>query len=132
MIYRREEYIEESDENAKFPVKHIEVLVPIDNSKKIFVGQVTLGLQTPLGVQQVPVTFEIEAAEVAEAFAKFERYAEPKIEEARRSIEEELQRMRSEASRRIVRPDELGLGGGLAGLGGGQAGGGKIMPFKPK
>jgi len=121
MIYKAEEYVEECPENPKFPVKHIEVLTPLDGSKKTFVGQVTLGLQTPFGIQQVPISFTIPAETIEEAFREFEKCAEPKIREARQGIEEEIRRLRSEVSRRIVRPDELGLGGG-----------GNIIDFKPR
>jgi hypothetical protein len=112
MIYKREEYVEEAGESAKFPVRHIEVFTPQDGSKPRFVGQVALGFETPMGLQQIPVTFEIDALLIAEAFQKFEAAAEPKIEEARKQLEEEFRRLRRESQSRIVRPDELGLGGG--------------------
>jgi len=111
MIYKREEYIEETGENAKFPVKSIEVLTALEGGTKVYVGRVTLGLQTPLGVQQIPVTFDIQASSVPEAFQKFDAAAEPRIEEARKSLEEELRKVRDESSRRIVRPGEVGMGG---------------------
>jgi len=134
MIYKREDYLEESKEGAKFPVKHIEVLTPVDGGGATYVGQVTIGLSTPVGLQQIPVNFEIEASDIKDAFAKFEAAAEPKIEEARKNIEQEIDRLRREASSRIVRPDEVGLGGanlgGGSGLTGGGAGGGKIIDFK--
>jgi len=109
MIYKREEYIEENTEDEKFPVKHIDVLSPTDGSPKKFVGHVTLGIQTPMGVQQIPVSFEISAQGVAEAFGKFAEAAEPRLEETRKGIQEEIQRLRQEASSRIVRPDEVGM-----------------------
>jgi hypothetical protein len=68
MIYKREDYFEENEGDQRFPVKHVEVLVPIDGSPAQFVGQVTIGLSTPLGLQQIPVTFEIQARDVREAF----------------------------------------------------------------
>ena len=112
MIYKREEYVSEDEQDAKFPVKHIEVLEPTDGSKKKFMGQVALGVQTPFGIQQVPITFEIAADTIEEAFQKFGQSAEPEIEQMRRALEEEIQRARQEASSRIVRPGELGLGAG--------------------
>jgi len=122
MIYKREEYIEEMPEGAKFPVKHIETLTPVEGGDVQYVGQVTIGLSTPMGVQQIPVTFRIEAADVTEAFAKFESCAEPRIEETREQIEEEISRVRREAGSRIVTPGEVGLGG--MGAGPGPGGGG--------
>ena len=121
MIYRREEYIEEAGEDAKFPVKHIEALVPTDGGKTRYVGQVTLGLSTPMGLQHVPVTFEIEANTVEDAFGQFDAIADVKIEDARKGIEEEFKKLRDQASSRIVRPDEIGMGGG-GGFGAGGAG----------
>ncbi|MDP6438705.1 MAG: hypothetical protein QGH74_03630 [Candidatus Brocadiia bacterium] len=116
MIYKREEYIEENPEDQKFPVKHIDVLDPLDGSAKKFIGHVTLGLQTPMGVQQIPVSFEIPAETTTEAFRRFVEAAEPKLAETQKGLEEELQRLRQESSSRIVRPGEVGLppsGGGV-------------------
>ena len=107
MIYRREDYIEQMEDNEKFPVKQIEVLQPVGDGEPKFIGQLTMGLQTPMGVQQMPISFEIDAKDIAEAFTKFEETAEPRIEEARKGIEEEIRRMRDEASSRIVRPGEM-------------------------
>lgn len=116
MIYKREEYIDEAGEGAKFPVKNIEALIPADGGKTRYVGQVTLGLSTPMGVQHVPVTFEIEANTVEDAFGQFDAIADVRIEEARKDIEEEFQKLRDQASSRIVRPDEIsGPGGGFGG-----------------
>lgn len=119
MIYKREVYVEEAGEGTRFPVKSIEVLTPIDGGKTTYVGQVTVGLQTPMGLQQIPVNFEIDAADIKEAFQKFEENATPRIEETRKNIEEEISRLRSEASSRIVTPGEVGLGRqGLGNVGG--------------
>jgi len=82
MIYRREEYIQEDEKSAKYPVKHIDAMVPVGGGKPRFVGSVTLGLQTALGVQSMPISFEIQAETIEEAFDKFETAAEPKIDEA--------------------------------------------------
>jgi hypothetical protein len=113
MFYKREEYIEDTGSNEKFAIKHIEVWTPNDNSKKKFIGQLTMGIQTPMGVQQIPLSFEIEAPTIEEAFKNFEKFAEPQIEEARKGIEEEIRRLRQEASSRIIRPGEVGLGGNI-------------------
>jgi len=107
MIYRREEYVEQGDEKAKFPVKHIEVLQPVGKGPARFVGQLTLGMQTPAGIQQIPIHFAIEADSIEDAFRKFDALAEVRVEEAQKQIEEEIGRMRREASSRIVRPDEV-------------------------
>ena len=118
MIYKREEYVEEvNTPEAKFPVRHIEVLTPVDGGKAKFIGQVTLGIQTPYGVHQLPIVFEIEAESIHKAFKRFDETAKPKIEDARHEIEEELQRARREQASRIIRPGEVGLGpGGITDL----------------
>ena len=109
MIYKREEYIDENAQDEKFPVKRIDALTPLDDSATKFIGQVALGVQTPMGVQQIPVSFEIEAASPQEAFQKFEAAALPRIEETRRQIEDEIGKLRQDASSRIVRPGEVGM-----------------------
>jgi len=113
MIYKREEYVEEEAEEAesKFPVKHVEALQPLDGGSTRFVGHVALGIQTPLGIQQLPISFEISADSVREAFSKFAQTAEPRIEETRTAIEDEIQKARQDASSRIIRPGELGMQG---------------------
>jgi len=118
MIYKREEYVEEvNTPDAKFPVRRIEVLTPVDGGKPKFFGEVTLGIQTPLGIHQLPISFEIEAESIHKAFKKFDETARPRVEEARLEIEEELRRIQREQASRIIRPGEMGLPpGGLTGL----------------
>ena len=109
MIYRREEYIEENPSDEKYRVKRIDALEPIDGSSKKFIGHVAIGLQTTMGVQQIPVSFEIEAKTIKEAFERFVATAEPRIQEELDHIEDEMQRLQREASSRIVRPGEVGM-----------------------
>lgn len=123
MIYKREEYIQETQEEGRSAMRQIEVLAPKDEGahNHRYIGHVTMMLQTPMGAQQMPVSFEIGASSVEEAFEKFDEYAQPRIEETRKAVEQELQRMRQESSNRIVSPDELGGAGGR--------GGGNIVDF---
>ena len=107
MIYRREEYFEESPEDDKFPVRQIEQIVSVDGSVRKFVGRVSLGIQTPMGVSSVPVSFEIEAATVQEAFQKFPRIAEAEIERAKGDLQRELEEMRRQSQSRIVTPGDI-------------------------
>ena len=109
MIYRKEEYGEENQDDDRFPVKRIEVLAAIDSDDKRFVGSVALGMQTPMGVQQIPVNFEIEAGDIEEAFDNFEAHANPRIEETRKEVEDQIKKARQQAQNRIVRPDEMNL-----------------------
>ena len=110
MIYKREEFVEENPENKKFPVKHIEQLSPIDGSQKKFIGRVNMGIQTAMGVQTLPVTFEIEAETIEGAFTGFEARAEEQIEKAKHELESQIQEMRHQAQSRIVMPGDLALG----------------------
>ena len=107
MIYRREEFFEEQPEDQKFPVRQVEQVTSLDGSVKKFVGRVTLGIQTPMGVTSLPVSFEIEAASVQEAFAKFSQRAETEVEAAKNELQEELSEMRRRSQSRIVTPGDL-------------------------
>jgi hypothetical protein len=107
MIYRREEYFEEAPEDQKFPVKQVEQIVSLDGSVRKFVGRVSLGIQTPMGVSSVPVSFEIEAATVQEAFQKFPQIAEVEIERAKDDLQKELHEMRRQSQSRIVTPGDI-------------------------
>jgi len=77
----------------------------------LFIGQATV--MTPMG--SLPLSFELEAANLAEAVAQFGPAAQQAIEEAAR----ELQEMRRQAASSIVIPDA----GAAAALKGGGKGG---------
>lgn len=77
----------------------------------LFIGQATV--MTPMG--SLPLSFELEAANLADAIAQFGRAAQQAIEEAAR----ELQEMRRQAASSIVIPDA----GAAAALKGGGKGG---------
>jgi len=77
----------------------------------LFIGQATV--MTPMG--SLPLSFELEAATLAEAVAQFGPAAQQAIEEAAR----ELQEMRRQAASSIVIPDA----GAAAALKGGGKGG---------
>lgn len=109
MIYKKDEYVQENQDDDRFPVKRIEVLDAVDGDDTRFVGSVALGMQTPMGVQQIPVSFEIEADDIEEAFDNFESHANPAIEDTRKEVEEQVKKARQEAQNRIVRPDEMNL-----------------------
>ncbi len=116
MIYKREEFLEENESDRKFPVKQVEQLTSLDGSDTRFVGRVSLALQTPMGVTTIPVTFEIQAANVTEAFAGFAERAEVAIEQSKQDLETEIQEMRRQSQNRIVTASDLppapgGLGG---------------------
>jgi len=110
MIYRREEYFEENPADQKFPVKQIEQIVSLDGETRKFVGRVNLGVQTPMGVSTIPVSFEIQAATIQEAFEKFPAMAEAEVERAKGDLQNELQEMRRQSQSRIVTPGEISPG----------------------
>ena len=111
MIYKRENFIEESPDSERFPVKQVEQMSAIDGSSKKFVGRVSLGLETPMGVQTMPVSFEIEADTVEDAFAQFETRAGEEVERAKKELENQIQELRRQSQNRIVTPDEIAPGG---------------------
>jgi len=75
----------------------------------LFIGQATV--MTPMG--SLPLSFELEAASLAEAVAQFGPVAQQAIEDAAR----ELQEMRRQAASSIVIPD-AGAAAALKGVGG--------------
>jgi hypothetical protein len=107
MIFRREEFFEEQPDDQKFPVRQVEQITSLDGSVKKYVGRVTLGIQTPMGVSSLPVSFEIEAASIQEAFTKFSKRAETEVEAAQNELRDELTEMRRRSQSRIVTPGDL-------------------------
>ena len=100
-------YTEEILTDRKMGTMHI--LTPVDAEGKrdltrpmVFTGEVQM--MTQMG--PLPVSFEIEAATVAEAVQK---YGESAKEGVKRMIER-LQEMRREAANKIVTPGDAGFG----------------------
>jgi hypothetical protein len=60
-----------------------------------------------MGVTSVPVSFELDAKTITEAFSKFEERAEREVEAAKGELQEELQEMRRRSQSRIVTPGDL-------------------------
>lgn len=111
MIYQKSEYVQEDQGDQRFPIKRVEVLEPINESdeENKYVGHVTLGMQTPMGVQQLPISFEIQADDVEDAFDQFEAHANPQIEQARKQIQEEVQKMQQKSKNKIVQPGDVNM-----------------------
>ena len=101
----------------------IQRLTPVDGDGNddasrpvLFVGQASL--MTPAG--SLPISFEIEAATLGEAAARFGDLAQAAVQEAI----EQLQEMRREAASGLIVPGQGGMpGGGMPGGGGGPGGG---------
>jgi len=107
MIYKREEFVQEDPASKNYPVKQVEVLSALNGGEKRHIGRVTLALQTPMGMTTLPISFEIPAATVEEAFQKFESIADAEIEAAKNELQEQIQELRRRAQSRIITPGEL-------------------------
>ncbi len=110
MIYRRDEFVQDETGNADFPIMQVNRLMSLDESEQRFMGRATLTVQTPVGLQQIPFSFEIEADSVEQAFARYAETAKPKIEELRQQLQQRMEELRRQEQSRIVTPD---MGGGL-------------------
>ena len=104
MIYRKEEYVEHAEDDEQFPIKQLDRLVEVDGDGERYIGRAVLNMQTNMGVQQMPISFEIEADSVQDAFSKYNEKAEPKIDEVRERIQNRISEMRRQAQNRIVTP----------------------------
>ncbi|MHC4481408.1 MAG: hypothetical protein ACYS8K_03045 [Planctomycetota bacterium] len=113
MIYRKEEYVQHDESDSEFPIKQIDMLEATDGSRTRFIGRAALNMQTPFGMEQLPVSFEIAADSVEAAFEKYVEAARPQIEEVKQHIEERLDELRRSEQSRIVTPAEGGAGGGI-------------------
>jgi len=108
MIYKREEFVQDDTGDTEFPIKQIDRLSTMDAKEQRFIGRATLNMQTPMGLQQIPFSFEIEAPSVELAFAKYSETARPKIEELRLRLQERLEEIRRQEQSRIVTPETGG------------------------
>ena len=113
MIYKREEFVQDDPKDTDFPVKQVDRLSSVDGKDARYIGRAALALQTPYGIEQIPVSFEIQAKSVEEAFAKFRQHAEPKFSEVKEHIEERLEQLRRAEESRIITPAEAGPAGGI-------------------
>ncbi len=111
MIYRKQEYVQDEPEDREFPIKQVDMLESLDGSAKRFLGRAALNIQTPAGVQQLPVSFEIEADSVEEAFEKYVETARPQLEEVKDHIRQRMEQLRQAEQSRIVTPGEAGASG---------------------
>ena len=126
-LYREETYTDLQTGTIKrlIPVTAEGMTDP--NRPEIFLGQATI--MTPVG--SLPLSFEIEAANLKEAVEKYGEAAEKGIKETM----EELRRLQQEQASSLVIPkggvpggDIPGGGGGFPGAGGGMPGGGIKLP----
>ncbi len=113
MIYKKDEFVRDDDRDSQFPVQTIDRLQAIDGSEQRFVGRAALNIQTPFGIEQIPISFEIKAASIEEAFSKYSQSAEPKVNEVKEHIQRRLEQLRRAEESRIVTPGEAGAAGGI-------------------
>ncbi len=112
MIYQKQEFVQDDTGDEEFPIKVIDRLQSLDDEDVRFLGRATLNMRTPLGIQQIPISFEIEADDIEDAFEQYTEAATPKVEEVRRRMQEQIDRLRQEQDRRIVTPDQTAGGPG--------------------
>jgi hypothetical protein len=113
MIYRRDEFVQDDTGDEDFPIMQVDRLMNLDESEQRFIGRATLSMQTPVGVQQIPLSFEIDATSIEQAFELYAQTARPKIEELRLRLQERLEELRRQEQSRIITPDAGGIPGGV-------------------
>ncbi|MFO7957910.1 MAG: hypothetical protein R6X33_12515 [Candidatus Brocadiia bacterium] len=110
MIYQKEEFVEDETGDSDFPIKMVDRLQSRDGDTTRFIGRATLNMRTPMGIQQFPISFEIEADSVEDAFEQYSDAARPRIEEVRERVQEQLQQLRQQQEGQIVTPDKAQTG----------------------
>ncbi len=96
VIYRKHEFVQDNTGDKQFPVKVIDELTDVLGQAVRYIGRATINMQTPLGIQQFPVSFEIQAQSVQEAFAAYSDAASPKVESVRRHLQALLDKLRAD------------------------------------
>ncbi len=110
MIYRKEEYLQDKTEDSRFPIKQVDRMTAVDGDEEKFIGRAAITMQTPMGIQQLPIAFEIEADSVETAFARFNEFAEPRLSEARERIQNRIDELRRQQQSRIITPGQGQVG----------------------
>lgn len=110
MIYRKTEYVEHDEGDSEFPIRPVDMLESLDGTQKRFIGRAALNMQTPFGIEQLPISFEIEADSIEQALERYVETAKPKIEEVKQHIQDRLEQARQAEQSRIVTPGEAGFG----------------------
>ncbi len=107
--YEEENAFVQTDEEADFPMKKVAPKLyhgpegERQPEEDIYVGEVVVSINTPMGPRQQPLSFEIEdATSVDEAFAMFEDYAEEEAEKFQQMLQEEMDKSRSQQRRQQI------------------------------
>jgi hypothetical protein len=110
VIFRKDEYVQRDEGDREFPIKQVDRLEALEGEEVRFIGRAVLNMQSPIGIQQIPVYFEIPAATVQEAFEEYAECARPKIEETREHVQQQIERLRQAEEGVIQTPGEAGPG----------------------
>ncbi len=105
MIYQKQEFVEDETGDSDFPVKIVDRLESLEGETTRFIGRAAINMRTPAGIQQFPISFQIDADSVAEAFQKYSDAAQPKIQEVRQRLQSQLQKLREQQEGNIVTPE---------------------------
>ena len=111
MIYEKREFVQDGTGDREFPIKVVDRLEAVDGTTMRYIGRATLNLRTPFGVQQFPVSFEIEAGSVEDAFAGYAEAARPKIEQVRQRFMARLEEFRRQQEQQAGGASQPGAGG---------------------
>ncbi len=106
MIYRKEEFVQDNTGDRRFPIKQVDVLTALDGSAVRYIGRAALNIQTPAGIQQIPVSFPIEVDSIEAAFEKYGEYAAPKVDEVKQHLEQRLNQLRQKQQSKIITPGQ--------------------------
>ncbi|NLW51191.1 MAG: hypothetical protein GXY85_10180 [Candidatus Brocadiaceae bacterium] len=104
MIYRKDEFVQQDQDDKEFPIKQVDRLEPVPEGPPRFIGRAALNMNTPMGIQQIPVSFEIEAETIQDAFARYTELARPKLEEVKQHVQQRLRQLHAAEQDQIVRP----------------------------
>lgn len=108
MIYTIEEFVD--DENRRVTkLQATEYTSSSSSFEERYTGRVVMGIRTPQGVLEREITFPIEASNVVEAFANFEKCKEenaPKeAEKIIRQLKEHMKELHEQQQKKIVVPN---------------------------
>ena len=110
MIYRKDEFVQQDDQDTEFPIKQVDRLEPVGEGTSRFIGRAALNMTTPMGIQQIPVSFEIDAETIEDAFARYVQQAKPKLEEVKQRVQQRLDELRKAEQGQIVQPGQTDSG----------------------
>lgn len=107
--YEEENSFVQTNEEDEFPMKKVlpKLYHGPDGDRQpeedIYVGEVIVAINTPMGPRQQPLSFEIEeAGSVDEAFELFDQYAEEESQKLEKMVREQMEESRSQQRRQQI------------------------------